>query len=42
METSAKTAQNVENAFMDTAKEIYRRIEAGEIDTQNEVGRDSV
>jgi hypothetical protein len=36
METSAKTAANVEEAFIDTAKEIYRKIQEGIFDINNE------
>lgn len=36
METSAKTAANVENAFIDTATQIHGNILSGEIDVNNE------
>jgi len=36
METSAKTAYNVESAFHKTAEEILNRIEKGELDPTNE------
>lgn len=37
METSAKTAANVEEAFIGTAKEIYQKIQEGILDLNNEV-----
>ncbi len=37
METSAKTAANVEEAFIGTAKEIYQKIQEGVFDINNEV-----
>ena len=37
METSAKTASNVEEAFINTAKEIYQKIQDGVFDITNEV-----
>lgn len=36
METSAKTAFNVEDAFLKTADEIFTKIQSGEIDVTNE------
>ncbi|XP_023215004.1 ras-related protein Rab-2-like [Centruroides sculpturatus] len=36
METSAKTAANVEEAFINTAKEIYDKIQGGAFDISNE------
>lgn len=36
METSAKTAFNVEQAFLKTAEEIHSKIQSGEIDVSNE------
>lgn len=36
METSAKTAQNVEEAFINTASKIYKKIEQGIFDVSNE------
>jgi hypothetical protein len=38
METSAKTAANVEEAFINTAKEVYEKIQEGVFDINNEVG----
>ena len=40
METSAKTAANVEEAFINTAREIYDKIQEGVFDINNEVCRD--
>ena len=37
METSAKTAANVEEAFINTAREIYQKIQDGVFDVTNEV-----
>lgn len=37
METSARTAANVEEAFINTAKEIYEKIQEGVFDINNEV-----
>lgn len=37
METSAKTAANVEEAFINTAKEIFEKIQEGVFDINNEV-----
>ncbi|XP_053216733.1 ras-related protein Rab-2B isoform X2 [Podarcis raffonei] len=36
METSAKTASNVEEAFLHTAKAIYKKIQQGHFDVNNE------
>ncbi|XP_053119039.1 ras-related protein Rab-2B isoform X2 [Hemicordylus capensis] len=36
METSAKTASNVEEAFLYTAKAIFRKIQEGQFDLSNE------
>ena len=36
METSAKTAYNVEQSFISTAEEIHGNIESGKIDVTNE------
>lgn len=36
METSAKTAANVEEAFISTAREVYHKIEEGIFDVNNE------
>jgi len=36
LETSAKTAYNVEQAFLKTAESIYAKIQSGEIDVSNE------
>ena len=37
IETSAKTAANVEDAFTETAKSIYEKIQTGAFDVKNEV-----
>lgn len=37
VETSAKTADHVEQAFLDTATQIYNKVERGEIDITSEV-----
>ena len=37
IETSAKTAHNVEQAFIDTAREINRNIENGRYNLSNDV-----
>ena len=37
LETSAKTAHNVEEAFINTARKIYEKIEQGVFDVTNEV-----
>jgi len=36
METSAKTGQNVESAFLDTAKQIYESLQAGLFDMSSD------
>jgi len=41
METSAKTAHNVEEAFINTARAIYGKIEQGVFDVSNEVRLES-
>ena len=38
VETSAKTAEHVETAFLETATMIYNKVEKGEIDITSEVG----
>lgn len=42
METSARTAANVEEAFINTAKEIYEKIQEGVFDINNEVSVTSI
>lgn len=42
METSAKTAANVEEAFINTAKEIYEKIQEGVFDINNEVSSKAI
>lgn len=37
LETSAKTAHNVEEAFINTARKIHEKIESGDVDANNEV-----
>lgn len=37
METSAKTAVNVDTAFVDMAREVYQKVQEGKIDVENEV-----
>jgi len=37
METSAKSSDHVEEAFMNTAEEIYKKIQKGEINIDDEV-----
>eukprot|EP00331_Platyophrya_macrostoma_P032407 CAMPEP_0176455248 /NCGR_PEP_ID=MMETSP0127-20121128/30496_1 /TAXON_ID=938130 /ORGANISM="Platyophrya macrostoma, Strain WH" /LENGTH=143 /DNA_ID=CAMNT_0017844813 /DNA_START=208 /DNA_END=639 /DNA_ORIENTATION=+ len=37
LETSAKTAHNVEQAFFQTAEEVLKKVETGELDPSNEI-----
>lgn len=41
LETSARTAHNVEEAFINTAREIYKKITDGVFDVSNEVSAGS-
>lgn len=38
LETSAKTAHNVEEAFLGTAKDIYEKVSRGEVEVARETG----
>ena len=37
LETTAKTAHNVEEAFINTARKIHEKIDSGAVDANNEV-----
>lgn len=42
MEASAKSAENVEDAFVKTAQNIYKKIQSGVIDLSSEVKKEMV